>query len=40
MPEPNLLSIDLAVLEAGGIVLSRRVPPGERPLSAPAVGPN
>jgi EAL domain-containing protein (putative c-di-GMP-specific phosphodiesterase class I) len=39
MPEPNLLSVDLAALEAGGMVLSRPTPLGER-LNAPAVQPN
>jgi EAL domain-containing protein (putative c-di-GMP-specific phosphodiesterase class I) len=40
MPEPSLLSVDLAALEAGGMVLSRPVPLGEHALNAPALGPN
>lgn len=37
MPDPNLVSVDLAALEAGGLVLSRPVPLSERPLSAPSI---
>ncbi|MEP7379698.1 MAG: EAL domain-containing protein [Chloroflexota bacterium] len=40
MPEPNLRTVDVAALEAGGMVLSRPMPLGERLLNAPAVGPN
>jgi len=40
MTAPNMLSVDLAAIEAGGLVLSRTGPLGERPLNAPAVGPN
>jgi Amt family ammonium transporter len=40
MPDPSMLSVDLATIEAGGLVLSRTGPLGERPLSVPAVGPN
>jgi diguanylate cyclase (GGDEF)-like protein len=39
MPEPNMLSVDLAALEAGGMVLSRPTALAER-LNAPAVQPN
>jgi diguanylate cyclase (GGDEF)-like protein len=40
MPEPNLLTVDMAALEAGGAVLARPVPLPDRPLNAPAVAPN
>ena len=40
MAEPDMLSVDLAAIEAGGLVLSRTGPLGERPLSTPAVAPN
>ena len=36
MPEPNLLTVDLSALEAGGMVLSRPLPLAERILSVPA----
>jgi hypothetical protein len=40
MSEPNLLTVDLAALEAGGTVLSRPVALEERAMNAAAVGPN
>ncbi len=40
MSEPNLLTVDLAALEAGGTVLSRPVALDERAMNAAAVGPN
>jgi hypothetical protein len=39
MPQPTLLSVDLAALESGGMIMSRNLPFGEPQLSTPPLSP-